>query len=256
MSESGRLLNSLGLEGAFEQRGMLGSGPVSESWLLSGPDGLLVLRRDLPLADVLGLDRQSEWTHLQTAYAADLGPEPVARDFARGVLVTRYLEGTAWARFETADWGSHGLLLRRVHELPSTTAKHFDPVTVARRYRLGTTAAHADALLERVVVLATALEQDGPACLCHHDAHRGNIIGTAPARLIDWEYAAYGDPLFDLAVVCRFHDLQPRQCAELLAGWALEPTDQDRFRASCELYDAIAMLWQLAVSQGLKDRPD
>ncbi len=256
MSDSTSLLNSLGLEGVFQQRGMLGNGPVSESRLIAGPDGLLVLRQDLPLAGVLGLDRQAEWAHLQIAHAADLGPEPLACDPARGLLVTRYLEGAAWTSCETPDWRAHGELLQHVHELPPASAKQFDAVAVARRYRQGTTAAHADALLERVEVLAAALNDDGRTRLCHHDAHRGNIIGTAPARLIDWEYAARGDPLFDLAVVCRFHDLQPGQCAGLLAAWAPEPVDQERFAACCDLYDALAMLWQLVVNEGANVRSD
>lgn len=256
MSDHGQVINSLGLEGVFTQRGSLGMGPISVSWLMSGPDGLLVLRRDLPLAKVLGLDRQAEWAHLEIAYSADLGPEPLAHDPARGLLVTRYLEGAAWNQCETADWHAHGVLLRRIHELPSGTARRFDPVAVARRYRHASTAVLAGALLDRVVKLAADLGPDNAGCLCHHDAHRGNIIGSAPARLIDWEYAARGDPMFDLAVVCRFHDLNPDERAGLFDGWGFEETDHSRFQACCDLYDALATLWQLAVNDGLDDRPD
>ena len=42
-------------------------------------------------------------------------------------------------------------------------------------------------------------EAGRPACIVHGDLSHANVIGTGPPRLIDWEYAAVGDPLADLA---------------------------------------------------------
>ncbi len=160
MPDVNQLLNSLGLAGTFTRREVLGLGPVSDSYLLTGPDGPLVLRKDRALAGALGLDRQAEWIHLNMAYAADLGPEPLAHDPHRGLLVTRYLEGTAWNRSAPADWAAHGAVMRRVHEVPAAQARDFDPVAVASAYRQGVSTAGADALLERVSSLASALVSD------------------------------------------------------------------------------------------------
>lgn len=256
MADLAKLINSLGLEGGFTRHAVLGAGAVSESWRVAGPDGLLVLRRDRALARSLGLDRNAEWVHLNIAYAADLGPEPLAHDAERGLLVTRYLDGAAWRCSEPPDWSAHGAVMRRVHEVPATDARDFDVIKVASAYRQGICAPGADLLLDRVIALAPALAPADSRCFCHHDAHRGNLIGTVPARLIDWEYAALGDPLFDLAVICRFHNLQPVQRAALLDGWGAEPADRSRLAACCDLYDALAELWQLAVNAGADRRSD
>lgn len=254
MPDLHRLLGSLGLEGAFEPAERLGCGPISDSWRVLGPDGPLVLRKDRLLAHSLGLDREAEWAHLKIAYAADLGPEPLARDIERGLLVTRFLAGTPWSERPETDWAAHGELMRRVHQAPAREGKVFDPVGVARAYRRGTAAPHAGEWLNRVISLASGLEPEAERCLCHHDAHRGNVIGSSPTRLIDWEYAAHGDPLFDLAVVSRFHGLGSEQNKNLLSGWGLATADPARFRANCELYDALATLWQLAVNEGANRR--
>ena len=40
---------------------------------------------------------------------------------------------------------------------------------------------------------------------CHNDVHHLNVVGGDELRLIDWEYAGAGEPLFDLASVCVYH---------------------------------------------------
>lgn len=266
MTDLTDLLASIGFEGTFRQNRTLGNGPVAESWLVDGPDGQLVLRRDRPLAAALGLDREAEWTHLQLAYAADLAPEPLAYDSARGLLLTRYLDGPVWGHVPAGhpghDWATHGKLMRRVHDVPAGKCKDFDVVAVADRYRAASEyeSATAHKLLDQVISLVPALEHDGDACFCHNDAHRQNVIGSGsadgPVRLIDWEYAARGNPLFDLAVISRFHALTPAQNRNLLAGWGLKPIDLDQFGACCTLYDALAALWSLAVKNAGNSRPD
>lgn len=254
MPDIAELFSALGLPGRFDLSGALGAGPVSDSWLVNGPDGLLVLRRDRPLARALNLDRNAEWRILRMAYAADLGPEPVACDSARGLLVTRYLGGTSWSETlspdsSSASWSALGAVMRRVHQTPAEGSKAFDPVAVARGYRGATSQARAVALLDQVITLSPVLLLGEESRLCHHDAHCGNVIGVRAPKLIDWEYAARGDPLFDLAVISRFHQLAPEQNRELLAGWGHELADGARFRACCALYDALAALWSLAVNE-------
>ncbi|REG82839.1 phosphotransferase [Marinomonas pollencensis] len=56
--------------------------------------------------------------------------------------------------------------------------------------------------------------------LCHNDLNPKNILmDDEAAWLIDWEYAGMGDPLFDLAVVARSHNLTASQRQRLLAAY-------------------------------------
>ncbi|MFE9334186.1 phosphotransferase [Streptomyces sp. NPDC006925] len=62
---------------------------------------------------------------------------------------------------------------------------------------------------------------DRPSCLLHGDLHRANFIVDPADTLwtIDWELAAFGDPLYDLATHLYLMDYPPRQRARVVAEW-------------------------------------
>jgi thiamine kinase-like enzyme len=84
--------------------------------------------------------------------------------------------------------------------------------------------------------------------LCHHDPHLGNVIGE-PGVLIDWEYAALGHPLFDLAFVIEYHALDGQAESALLAGWAGEdpPVSLQPLGDFRELVAGVNDLWLRAI---------
>jgi len=229
-------------------------GPVADSWRLRRGEEALVLRRDRPLARGLGLDRAAEWAHLLAAHRAGLAPEPLWCDPPRGLLLTRYLPGADWARPDpdAAACAALGALLRRVHETPAPRGKPFDLPAIAGRYAAAADTSAARALADEVTTRAEPLYRDAPWRLCHHDAHFGNVVGDEAPRLIDWEYAALGQPLFDLAVVAGHHGLDERRTAALVEGWAdgAPPDNLERLSAYRSLYEALARLWVLAVESG------
>lgn len=226
-------------------------GVSSASWLCDTPEGLCVLRLDKPLAARLGLDRQAEWAILEAAHAADLGPEPVHGDAARGLLLTRLLPGGSWTATELAtDEGLEqlGQLLRRVHAQPGAGAP-FDPLRVAERYARVACGPGTASQVEQVGRWSGLL-YGGATCLCHHDPHAGNLVGLGPPRLVDWEYAASGQGLFDLAAVCRYHELARSQRFVLLDSWIGHVDGEllDRLDAFCALYELLVTLWENAVA--------
>lgn len=240
----------------------LGGGRASDSWLLHTGGRDLVLRIDRPLARVLGLDREAEWAVLETAHRARLAPEPVWRDASRGLLLTAWLPGPTWRAADLDDPSRLDVLaglLRRVHALPvdgSPSMPKFDPVASAQGYADAAGLGDDDPRLSTVRSLAADCFPPGLECrLCHMDPHAGNVIGDlaegmGDLRLIDWEYAAAGDPLFDLAVVTLYHELPPSAASRLLDAWndGHEPMLADRFEAMCQLYATLADLWEAAVS--------
>jgi len=234
-------------------RQQLAVGPVSESWLLEDRGQRMVLRIDTPLALELKLDRHAELSVLETVAAAGIGPQPLWADAAAGVLLTAYVPGPVWDETNVHDPACLQRLattLRRLHGL-SAAGPGFNPGLAARTYAGDIGTPSATALAGKAAVLADQLlTPDRYRALCHNDLVFTNIIGSDPVRLIDWEYAALGDPLFDFAVVVRHHRLAASTAAGFLNA-CLGPRDgntAERFSAFCELYDLLATLWYQAVN--------
>jgi thiamine kinase-like enzyme len=83
-------------------------------------------------------------------------------------------------------------------------------------------------------------------CLCHNDVHHLNLMSDGKQLwLLDWEYAGIGDPFFDLAAVCCYHDYSQSLRNQLLLAYRGELTDADslRLQRMCWLFDYIKMLW-------------
>ncbi|MBR7889428.1 phosphotransferase [Marinomonas sp. A79] len=62
-----------------------------------------------------------------------------------------------------------------------------------------------------------------PSVLCHNDVNPKNVLmDNEHLWLIDYEYAGFGDPLFDLALVAQSHNLDPRQTRLLLSSYGVD----------------------------------
>jgi aminoglycoside phosphotransferase (APT) family kinase protein len=203
----------------------LGAGPVADSWLVGHGQQRLVVRQDRPCAARIGLDRDQEFRALREAHRHGLAPEPLLLDSDPDILLTRFVPGEAWLDRDGATragvWARFGALLRRVHGLAPGTVPRFEAADVFEGYARAAGSAEARALAQDLAARAKGLYRDAPWVLCHHDPHLGNVIGE-PGVLIDWEYAALGHPLFDLAFVIEYHALDGQAESALLAGWAGE----------------------------------
>jgi thiamine kinase-like enzyme len=78
--------------------------------------------------------------------------------------------------------------------------------------------------------------------LCHNDLHHRNLLAGPRLVFVDWEYGGAGDPLFELAAIIGYHDLDEEQRATLLAGHG------GSFRAvdvasMCLVFDCLHALW-------------
>jgi thiamine kinase len=227
--------------------------PVKTSYLVERGGERFVMRVDCPLASRLGLDRAAEFEVLRHAWRAGLAPEPIT--LGRGVpavLVLRYARGRAWRATDLREPANlHRLagLLRRLHQarlpgprlnLDAALGRYADMIGTAESRALAASAAQ---------ILRHSLGGDGAMCLCHHDPIPANVVGFRQTRLIDWEYAAIGDPLFDLAVVTRHHALPDGAVAAFAAAYFGGPGQVPwaRLNAARSLYDHVLCLWLGAV---------
>lgn len=224
------------------------AGALKSVWLLARGAERWVMRVDEPQAAGFVPDREQEYAVQAAAAALGLAPQPVCLvPGPPAVLVSAWVAGRAW---EADDLAAPGRierlagLLHRLHAaaLPGPVLDLEQQLDTHAR-RLGSREALALARSARHWLALAA----GPAAavLCHNDPTLPNVVGLRQTLLIDWEYAALGDPLFDLAVLAQHHAL-PEALVERLAtaycGGAGQVPRQ-RFAAWRRLYDHLLCLW-------------
>jgi thiamine kinase-like enzyme len=216
-------------------------GLTNRSWLVTADADRFVVRISNQSAADLQIDRDSEATVLLWVARAGIGPEILRCDPQHGVLVTRYL-GAHWnerAAQTPENIDRIATLLRHLHSLDI-------PPGVRAVDLASTVHGYLRTLDERGI--RNGLTLPAPR-LCHNDVHHLNIVEAARLRLIDWEYAGVGEPLFDLASLCVYHRYRRSQRERLLSAYAApsEAVSWQRLELACWLFDYIRDLW-LAVS--------
>jgi thiamine kinase len=235
----------------------LADGPTNTSYLVERGAERFVLRLDKPEARQLGLDRDNERAVCEKLAEAGLTPAYRHFDAAAGVCLRPFVAGRS---LRGADLLEPRMLerlagvLRRLHRLPPVGLP-FDVAGAARRYAAQLATPQASMLAERAAGLLTEIgRQGGAAALCHNDLVAENVLETPQGDLllIDWEYAAVGDPYFDLAVVVRHHQLDPSLARHFFGAYLQRaPAEEEsaRFALQCRLYDGLLALWNLRVSE-------
>lgn len=227
---------ALGLPGARPPRllGELPGGRTNRNYLLAADDERWVLRLDAPHGRALGIDRARELRILRAASAAGLAPDIIAADNARGFLVTRHLAGQHPQPAALTDGALVAVLtlLARVHALVVAD------VDIDYRQHLAHYLAPDETFPADTAARLARLETGSPRGLSHHDAVPANII-LAGGRvwLIDWEYAAAGWPVLDLATLVVDWGVRAPRIAELSG---CEPA---LLTEACGLYRDLCALW-------------
>jgi thiamine kinase-like enzyme len=150
-------------------------------------------------------------------------------------------------------------LLRLVHGATPIPLR-FDSFRVVEAYRR-TAEAHGVAIpaaYDEAKRRADAIERRrGPQPLrpCHNDLLNANFIDDgAGIRIVDWEYAGMGDPLFDLANFAVNHKLN-EQAERVLLGAYLGTADDEQLAALREMRfmsDFREAMWGV-VQKGISD---
>ncbi len=207
-----------------------------------------ILRLDSKHTDVFDLDRPRELTVLEQAAANGIAPKVIFSNVEAGILLTAYVAGRPW---QPSDLDDHenlealSVLLHEVHALPGCDSA-FDSSGLARRYVENLTShdeLHTFGI--RCQEIIDSIEESGVTCCCHNDVVVENIISASRLMLLDWEYAADNDPLFDLATLISYHELSDEKAKALLSAFTggTSPELAARLEEQVRLYDAIQWLW-------------
>jgi thiamine kinase-like enzyme len=154
--------------------------------------------------------RDHERAVSRAAHRAGLSPDLVHAE--PGVMVFRFVAGRTWTEADmSAGLGPVCATLRRCHaevgRLVTGPGRFFWVFHVLRDYAATLAAGPSPFLptVDRFMGLVDRLEARQvpmPVVFGHHDLLPGNFIEDGSRLwLIDWEYGAFGTPLFDLANV-------------------------------------------------------
>jgi thiamine kinase-like enzyme len=237
----------------------LDGGITNRNYLVSGAHGKFVVRfgADNPTH---GIWRTHEQAAARAGFAAGLSPEVIHT--APGVMVSRFIDGRTLTAADFADPDTLRAaiaLLRRCHAamaahlpLPAVLFWVFH-VNATYLRRLATVPCRIGPRLPELAALNAALEhRTGPITLafCHNDLLAANWIDDgARLWLIDWDYAGFNTPLFDLANLAANLDLPPDAAIALLAAYDGAIAAHERITAFQALIAASLlreMLWSAA----------
>jgi thiamine kinase-like enzyme len=203
-----------------------------------------------------GIVRAREIAVSRAAHRAGIAPELVHAE--TGLLVLRLVAGRTLTAAEVAEKAMLrriAALLRRCHSEVAAHLRGPAPcfwVFHALRDYLAALAAHGapTGQIERFRAIVDALEEAvGPTrlALTHNDLMPGNLIDDGEKLwLIDWEYAGFGAPLFDLASLVVDNALDAAAEETLLAAYfrrAPSTTLRRRFAAMRSAAALREALW-------------
>ena len=229
-------------------------GLTNDSWRIRTVRDSVVVRLSNTAEAQLQIDRLSEARVLSIVAAAGMGPEVLLCEPENHVLVTRDA-GATWNEGDAriaVNIKRVGALLARLHALDATPGvREVDLIATVSGYldvlaaRANSSQLTANATRTRAEHAALALSQNAFRCLCHNDVHSLNIVDDGALRLIDWEYAGIGEPMFDLASICVYHRYGRPDRERLLEAYLTAPMSNaaQQLELACWLFDYVKDLW-------------
>jgi thiamine kinase-like enzyme len=233
----------------------LKGGLTNISFVATDGTGKYVVRcgEDIPAHHVF---RARERAASRAAFEAGLSPEIVHVE--PGIAVLRFIEGRTFDEKDLAvSIGRIVPLLKTCHRemgrLVRGPANAFWVFHVIRDYvRLIGADARYLALADRLEAVQVPL----PTVFGHHDLLPGNFIDDGRRLwLIDWEYAGFGTPMFDLANLSSNGGFAPEQDRALLEayfGGGVSPDLRSAFEAMKAASLLREALWALVSEVHLK----
>ncbi|MDH3694111.1 MAG: phosphotransferase [Gammaproteobacteria bacterium] len=204
---------------------------------------------DIPLHGVM---RFNELAASKAAHAAGISPEVIFN--APGVMVLQFIDGKT---FTPADVRKPNNLTRIIelvrkchHTIPDYLrgpALVFWPFQIVRDYAntLSDRKDHMTPELLRLLDIAQVLEKAVGAVdmvFGHNDLLPANFIDDGKRIwLVDWDYAGFGSPLFDLGGLASNNELSSAQETKLLENYFQKPID-DELRVRYEAMKCASLL--------------
>lgn len=245
-----------GWSGAGVVSSVLGGGITNLNYRVDVDGESFVVRIPGKNGELLGIDRRREYACTLAASQSGVGPE-VAHFFeAEGILITRFIAGRGVSAEEIGRPTAVRRVaesLRRYHGGPTFPGTFSALQTVQKYLQISRSGAPLPSTIEWMIERGENIDgamQAVPRSLhpCHNDLLLGNFIDDGHLiRIVDWEYAAMGDPFFDLgnfAAHQGLSDIQETVLLEAYLGQAAAP-DMARLKLMKILSDLREAMWAM-----------
>jgi thiamine kinase-like enzyme len=199
-----------------------------------------------------GVVRKNELAASRAAHAAGVAPKVMHAE--PGVLVLEFIEGNTFTPDDVKNPRNLGRLVELVQRTHREIPKHlrgpgvlFWVFHVVRDYGHSLSEASSPDLrqIRKLVAQSEELERAiGPIDLIfgHNDLLAANIIDDGKKLwLVDWEYAGFNSPLFDLGGLASNSEMPARMRETLLEAYFGKPVD-DHLRFSFAAMTAASLL--------------
>jgi thiamine kinase-like enzyme len=238
----------------------LAGGLTNRNFRVTDRDGesfVVRLGQDIPEHGVM---RFNELAAARAAFAAGITPEVLYA--SKGILVSRFIEGTVLTPAQVRDPQMLERVVALLRSCHRDVAPHFQGPAlifwvfqVIRGYiRVIESRGGGPTSLElkTMAARATRLEQAvGPVQIvfAHNDLLAANLINDGKRLwLIDWDYAGFNSPLFDLANLSTNNELSPDLQEAMLNQYFGEPINSEMQRGFAAMQCASLLretLWAM-----------
>jgi thiamine kinase-like enzyme len=200
-------------------------GITNQNYRLDIAGEAFVLRISGTGTHLLGINREHERACTAISAEIGVGAEVIYYLPSEDALVTRFIVGKNISSEEAAQPEMLERIVhavQRYHAGPSFpgTFSPFETVHTYHQLALEHGVVFPDTLPQVFTLMANmqqALNSRQQIRPCHNDLLASNFIDDGNTiRIIDWEYAAMGDPFFDLGNFAINQDLNHQQCELLL----------------------------------------
>lgn len=231
-------------------------GTGNRTFALDGPDGAAIVR--LPGGETSALvDRAAECHNASVAAALGVAPRLLHVDARDGAMVVVRAAGQPLGRLDGVRrldaLRRLGAALAILHRGPAFRGVMDPWAKIALYLNEAGLAAPGDpgafgALWPRLDGLRSRIALDATRLVpCHIDPVPDNAIDDGRrVLLVDWEYAAMSEPLWDLAYACVEGGLDPAGERALLSGYGLGSAEAARLVGWKTMARAVSAAWCMA----------
>ncbi|WP_066966534.1 choline kinase family protein [Microbulbifer sp. Q7] len=237
----------------------LEGGLTNTSFLIDASGQKMVLRINAANSDALDLNRAAEANALRLASDQNLCAPLIYVDADYRFIVTGFIEGNQLELSQSTHIAELAQFLRQIHRLP-TIPTQLNIASKAHQYWQSIAQNSAFFLeLSRLhqcmqPLLEQTHAQPNSRCLCHNDLLPANLFmdHSGHIKAIDWEYAATGDPFFDLATIVQGYALNLSRQRLLLCEYLQRPpthAELSRLNHWQKIYRYLSVLWYALQSE-------
>ena len=178
-------------------------GMMNEAYIVQNKDGKFVYYISTAQANEM-VDRDLEKETQNIAFSLGLTSENVYFDKVKGIKINRFLEGDSLNHLDDFDYQKVAKLLATYHSSKKKASVYYDPLGRLENYKKEALT-HTEKFAEKFYDFYEIVQKNRefllsqPVGLAHNDAQRSNIIKSGENYyLIDFEFAANNDPIYDI----------------------------------------------------------